>query len=385
MGRPPTAPGTHGHIRKYRDKRGRFIARTLLRLYNGQTVQVEATRNTENEAIAALEERCQKRLQSAKGGTKDITGESKLEELLDRWISQHDVKQRSREIYQAAIDKHIKPGLGQIRLTELTTGTLQYFLEGLTPGTAKTSRAVLSNALGLAVRWDVIARNPMADVKLKRQGKPPVRALTDAEIQEYRDTIEAWIKGAKKGYSRGAGLLEIVDVLIGSGARIGEVLALRWQEVDFEQGTISITGTVAANGERQDTPKTNSSRRTIHITQGAMDAIKRMWEIEKENMEATGATEPLEMVFPSSRDTYRTVTNVSNQLKRARGDSEITAHLFRKTVATRIGDNIGELAASRQLGHSNTTVTEQSYLARPKIQPDYTDTFEAKIHRKPTT
>lgn len=384
MGRPPTAPGTHGHIRKYRDRRGRFIARTLLRLYSGQTVQVEVTRNTESEALAALEGRCQKRLQSAKG-TKDLTGESKLGELLDRWIAQHDVKQRSREIYQAAIDKHIKPGLGQIRLNEITTGALQTFLETLTPGTAQTSKAALSNALRLAVRWDVIPRNPMADVKLRKRPTEPVKALTDAEIQEYRDTIVEWINGAKKGYSRGAGLLEIVDVLIGSGARIGEVLALRWQDVDFEQGTISITGTVTAKGERQSTPKTKSSRRTIHVTQGAMDAIKRMWDTELEDMEATGATEPLEMVFPSSRGTYRTVTNVSNQLKRARGDSEITAHLFRKTVATRIGDSIGDLAASRHLGHKNTAVTEQSYLARPKVQKDYTETFEAKIHRKPTT
>ncbi len=214
--------------------------------------------------------------------------------------------------------------------------------------------------------------NPVRETRLPKREKKEVNALSDAQMEEYRNRIEAWCGGNATGPKRGESLLEIVDVLRGSGARIGELLALRWSDVDLEKGVIAITGTTDERGGRQDKPKTDSSRRVIPVAPIAIQALRRQSEKPyREHFE--------EPVFPSRTGTYRTVTNTENTLAEARGDLKIQPHAFRKTVSTRIETRYGLLAASRYLGHSSTRVTEQAYLAKPAVIPDYTDAFaEAK-------
>ncbi|MGP5242518.1 site-specific integrase [Corynebacterium flavescens] len=184
-------------------------------------------------------------------------------------------------------------------------------------------------------------------------------------MNAYRARLVAWCGGNGMGPARGEGLVEIMDVVRGSGARIGEVLALRWIDVDLEAGTISITGTTDEVGGRKDTPKTSSSRRVIPVASIALDALRRQWDKPyREHMP--------ELVFPTRTGQVRTVRNTETRLRAARGDLDIKPHDFRKTVATRIEQQYGLLAASRYLGHSGTVVTEQAYLAAPAVVPDYT-------------
>lgn len=365
-GRPSTPLGAHGAVRYY-DVDGGVQARTLLRLYNGKTVQVQAKASSKTAASRALEVNCQNRLKG--GEDTEITTTSQLKILLEQWHEQHEVSPSSLRTYRRCIDVHITPQLGDVRLNELTTRRLQHFLDCLSPGVGKTARAVLSSALGLAVRWDVLTHNPMRETKPSKVVKKPVNALTDEEMDEYRAAIEQWVNNVRAGYSRGDGVLEIVDVLRGSGMRIGEVLALRWEDVDLETGTVTTSGTVDNKGGRQDFPKTDSSRRVIHVSARAVKALRRQHGKEYR------AYFP-NIVFPSRSGNFRTVVNVERQLREARGDLEIVPHDFRKTVATRIEQQFGTLAASRHLGHSSTAITENSYLAAPVVQPDFTRAFE---------
>lgn len=366
-GRPATPLGTHGAISKP-EKIGekKYQTSTYLRLYSGKTVRVRATGTSPSAAKRALEQRCAQRLQGDEA--KDLSFTSPLSKLLDEWIRQHDVDPSSLNTYQKCIDLHINPKIGALRLNELATPQLQGFLESLTPGTAKTARAVLGSAIGLAVRWGVMTRNPVRDTKLKKKKQTEVKALTPEEMAAYRNAVKAWCGSNENGTKRGESLLEIVDVFRGSGMRLGEVLGLRWQDVDLEAGTIAVTGQVDRSGGRKDWPKTSSSRRIIPVKQCAIDALRRQWN--KDYRPVMG-----EIVFPTRNGTYRTVSNVNGNLREARGDLKIVPHDFRKTVATMIQRDYDDLAASRYLGHSSTKVTEQSYLARPKQLPDYTDSF----------
>lgn len=176
------------------------------------------------------------------------------------------------------------------------------------------------------------------------------------------------VGGMRTVPSGGEGLVEIMDVVRGSGARFGEVLGLRWSDVDFKERTISITGTTDERGGRKDKPKTDSSRRVIPVAKIALDALER--QFAKPYREQLG-----EPVFPTRAGTYRTVSNTETRLRQARGDLKIVPHDFRKTVSTRIEEKYGVMAASRYLGHSSTTVTEQAYLAAPAVIPDYTAAF----------
>jgi len=366
-GRPATPLGTHGEISEP-EKLGekKYRVSTYLRLYSGKTVRVRATGTSPTAAKRALEARCAERLQGDEA--KDLTFTSPLSKLMDEWLQQHDVSESSRNTYQKCIDLHISPNIGALRLNELTTPRVQTFLESLTPGTAKTARAALGSAVSMAVRWGVMTRNPVRDTKLKKARRTEVRALTDEQIIAYRTAVEQWCGSNANGTKRGESLLEIVDVLRGSGMRIGEVLGLRWQDVDLDAGTVAVTGKVNNKGGRDEWPKTDSSRRIIPVKSCAVEALQRQWE--KDYRPFMG-----DVVFPTRNGTYLTVQNVEGNLRSARGDLKIVPHDFRKTVATKIEQTHGMLAASRYLGHSSTKVTEQAYLAKPRQLPDYTGSF----------
>lgn len=366
-GRPATPLGSHGVIsepEKVGEKRYRVY--TYLRLYNGKTVKVKASGTSPTAARRNVEARCAQRLQSEDNN--ELFSTSKVFQLMKIWLAQHDVSESSKHTYQKCIDLHINEQIGDLRLNELTTPNMQAFLDSLTPGTAKTARAALGSATGMAVRWGVMNRNPIRDTQLKTKRKQEVNALTDAEINDYRTRVEQWCGTNKMGTKRGESLLEIVDVLRGSGMRIGEVLGLTWESIDFEAGTVAVTGQTDNKGGRKEWPKTESSRRVIHVKQCALDALKRQWN--KDYRPIMG-----EVVFPTRNGTYRTVANVEGDLRAARGELTIVPHDFRKTVATRIEEKHGLLAASRYLGHSSTKVTEQAYLARPSVVPDYSKSF----------
>ncbi|CAB0811953.1 tyrosine recombinase XerC [Corynebacterium diphtheriae] len=363
-GRPATPLGTWGEITHTQLPNGKTQASTYLRLHNGKTVRIRATAKSKTAATTQLKQRCQQRLNTQ--DTTQLTHTSTLTELLTTWIKQHDVSERSKHTYTKAINLHITPNIGNIRLNEITTQQLQQFLDTLTPGTAKTSRAVLGSACTLAIQWNIMPRNPVRDTKLRRHEKQPVHALTTEEITQYKANIAKWIGGNGYGPQRGDSLLEIIDVCHGTGARIGEVLGLRWQDVDLDNATMTISGQVDSKGGRKSTLKTKGSYRTIRIAPVALEALKRQWE--KPARQWLG-----EAVFPTRSGTYRTVSNVEGDLREARGDLTITPHNFRKTVATAIEQKYGMLAASRHLGHSSTRVTEQAYLARPEVLPDWTD------------
>lgn len=367
-GRPATPLGTHGEISvPERLASGNIRVSTYLRLLNGNTVRVRATGASAAAAKRNLETRCQQRLQG--DDSTDLSTSSPLQRLLDMWLPRHDVSDRTREIYEQNVRLHIGPNIGSIRLNELTTPRVQVFLDGLTPGTARTARAVLGAAASLAVRWGLMVTNPVRDTQLPKRQKQEVNALTDVQMDDYRARLETWCGGNTDGPKRGEGLLEVMDVIRGSGARIGEVLALRWSDVDLKEGTMVIVGTTDEKGGRKDFPKTGAGRRVIHVAPVALKALERQSrKAYREHFE--------EPVFPTRNGTYRTVRNTETRLREARGDLEIQPHDFRKTVATRIEEQFGMLAASRYLGHASTAVTEQAYLAAPAVVPNYTAAFE---------
>lgn len=373
-GRPATPLGTFGKIHTEKLDNGKWVASCYVKLSNGKRKRPTARGTSENKAISALKVKC-KAIDTTAADTGALTTTSPLSVLMEQWIGRHDVSENTRNTYQSCIDLHISPGIGSIRLNELTTPIVQVFLDGLTPGTAHTARAALSSALGMAVRWGVMPTNVVRDTKLPKKKRRDPYVLTEDEILEYRDRITAWSGGNQYGPARGDGLLEIVDVCIGSAARIGEVLALRWEDVDLDAGTITISGTIDKDtGKRKDWPKTESSRRTITVTTIAVDALRRQWE--KPSREILG-----EPVFPRRTGEWRSVDSVETRLRDARGDGmdHITPHAFRRTAATKIERRFGMLAASRYLGHSSTAVTEQAYVSRPEIIADYTSAFGVEV------
>jgi site-specific recombinase XerC len=145
--------------------------------------------------------------------------------------------------YEYAAERHIAPGLGGLRVHELTVGTVHRFLRSVAehhgPGTAKMCRSVLSGMCGLAARHDALDRNPVRDVDRSTTGRGNIpRSLSAAEARQLRALLTYDAKAVERD------LPDFVAMMLATGLRIGECAALRWEDLDLKAGTVTVRSTV---------------------------------------------------------------------------------------------------------------------------------------------
>ena len=260
-------------------------------------------------------------------------------------------------------------------LMEATTQRIDRFLQSVpVPSGQRTSRVVLNMAFGMASRFDAIPVNPVIDAYRPPRSKPSPRALTVRDVNEIRRRVANWQGEQRLGPPRGHDMLEIIEVFLGTGLRIGEVLALRWQDVsglDSESPALTVEGTVVEPDrgpcERQAYPKTEGSRRTLLLPTFAVAALQRQ--------RARGIPSIEGLIFPTRTGSPRRPSNFRKNWRDIRGDDYawVKPHSFRKTVATEVKRSHGLSAASEVLGHSGVAVTERAYVERVSTAPDVRD------------
>ncbi|MFD4368987.1 tyrosine recombinase XerC [Rhodococcus sp. NPDC058521] len=332
------------------------------------TRRFERFATTGPKAEAALTTYLRDRRRQMGGDT--LTPDSTVEELLTDWLAHADDGSRRPQTigdYRSAVEGHISKGIGSVRIREATVGTLDRYLRGIEgDGIRKRVRTVLMLAFAYAARLDLVEVNPVRDTSTVRARSNGVEVPTIEDVHRYRAAIEEWCGGNRMGPRRGAGLLEVVDVVLGTGLRPGEVLALRLVDVDLEGARLTVAGTVVGN-QRQPTPKTRKGHRTVKLPAFVVDALGR--RLDDPVVELTG------LVFPSGTGTVRSRANLDRQLREARpADLEhITLRALRRLAATTVDHALGVEAASRQLGHSGTAVTERHYIDRPDVGPEVAD------------
>jgi integrase len=241
------------------------------------------------------------------------------------------------------------------------------------------AKTVLKQIMSYAIRHDFYAGgNPVVEVdRLGRRRKKPV-GLNDSEMEEVRQAVRSWRhEPGLPGPRPTNALADVVDVLLGTGARIGEVLAIRLEDVDLSGDVwrIAITGTLVEPRRgpkfRQDFPKNQSSERILPVPRFVVDVLlRRMRESPSNN--GAGA------LFWTKRGTYMQASSVRRSLRAALSDAGldgaevITPHAFRRTVATLLAKELTDGAAATMLGHADVAMTHTAYIERLKEVPDYT-------------
>lgn len=368
MARPPLPLGTWGKITRKEIAPGRWRARAQYRDFDGVTRPVERFGKSGAAAERALVEALRDRAAPARDGLVDR--ETSIETLAKVWIADiaNDGEHSESTIdrYQSAIDVHVLPALGSVRLGEVTVGLLDQFVKARkTPANVKVCRVVLTGMFGLATRHDVFDHNPVRETSKRAAEKKPVRAMTVLEVATLRANVAEWSGANQYGAPRGLDLPEIVDVMVGTGSRIGEVLAVRRCDLDLaaDPPTATVCGTIVGN-RRQEKPKTDSSRRTMILPSFAAAALRRQLARDLPTDE--------DLVFPSRTGGPRSTANVRRQFRDARGDDFewVTPHVFRKTVATALERAADIETASAQLGHSGPAVTRVHYIEKTVVGPD---------------
>lgn len=239
--------------------------------------------------------------------------------------------------------------------------------------TVRNVFGVLRAVLEMAVRDQTIAVNPALAVDRPRiKDQEEAVFLEPSEVKQLLAVARhgAQILGvqgraAKAGQSRFAPLFEL---LVNTGLRRGESLALRWSDVDLDARTVRVRGTLQRmNGELKiGPPKTPKSRRTIPLTVGAVAALKEVRARQREERLAAGALwQTSDYVFTTEQGHLCEPRNVLRALTAAGGRigrSDITVHSLRHTFATTLlVAGVPLKVVSELLGHTSITITGDLY------------------------
>jgi len=365
IGRPPLPVGTIGKIRLYKFPTG-YRARALVRDFDGRTREVERTRPSKGAAERALKEAVRDRTHSSTGA--EITPDTSVKALAEKWASSLDQQSPTTQAsYRNRVLAQIIPGLGGLRVHNLTVGTVDRFLQSVAEqngaAVAKMTRSVLSGMCGLAARHDALTRNPVRDARsIAQPRKSTPKSLTLVQVRQLRALMTYDNRAVDRD------LPEFVSFMLATGMRIGEACAITWDAVDLHAGTVEVRGTVIRlKGQGlvlTSTTKSTAGMRILALPTWCVEALRDRAQ-RQANIRVAHGDDP---VFPSPQRGLRDPSNTNGDLRESLawcGLPWVTSHVFRKTTATLLDEaGLSARAIADQLGHAQPSVTQNVYMGR---------------------
>lgn len=326
------------------------------------------------EADAKLTELKYKRM------TGDLTIPSKItvKDWIEYWLKDCmaiSLKPSPYAQYESMARVHIIPVIGKKKLQALQTSDLQQLYSsklrngrvdgkgGLSPRTIRHIHNVVHGALEQAFKEGKVAKNVSDLVKLPKKTKPEISILSLEQVQEFLDA-------AKSDRLYAAFLLEL-----NTGLRRGEVLGLRWKDIDFNRGKFTVRQTVqrvkVPNGDRKTqiifgTPKTNRSKRSLPLPPEVIKELKaHKARINQERLAAGKAYENKDLVFCNELGQPldpRAFTKKYERMLETAGLEKVTFHSLRHTVAIlAIKNGVPVKTVQDLLGHEDFSTTMNLY------------------------
>jgi len=376
MPRQRMAPGEHGKITE-RESGGIFYATTYVRLNSGKLREREArSGKSAEDARRTLKRRITAEL-AAGEPIGVINHRTTLSELFAAWIptkiAEDGIGERTATLYRDTWRLHGEQQLGALRIAELTTSRADAHLKALPSSAAIYLRIILSGMYSVAVRFDVIAHNPIRETKTTKSERKPARALTAMEFEQVRQAVKVFCEHRGPGPRRGRMLPAFVELLAATGVRPGEVLAIEWPDVDLlaDVPTVTVSGTVVDAGRvagkplhRQDERKGRAPAHTVTLPAFGVRVLAELY----------GVTGPDGAVLKNRDGGLVSLSNIRSSLREALAPHEhlrwVTPHSFRRTTGTVVRDGLGVEAAQHQLGHAQLATTEGHYVQRVTRGPD---------------
>jgi integrase len=376
VARPPLPLETWGKIRRtvvdgkptavayYRDSDG--VTRPMQR--QGAT-GAAAERNL----LAALRDRLTPT-------TEYLTRESTLDQLAAEWVNEIRASKRAgatKERYEATVRAHINKSVGSVRIREATVPRLQRLINVVAktsgPSQARMLGVVITGMFGLAVRFGAAEVNVGKSLLLPSIETAVVRAPTVEEVRTMWKALEQYDQRPTKRSNAMHDLADIGRMLVATGARIGEILALRWSDIDLMAGTVTVSATVTrVRGlgiVRQEFPKSEKSNRLLYMPKFAIAVLTRR------RVDAF-----CEWVFPSAKGALRWPENARYQWEQALEGTTVswmTTKDCRKALGNFIAQQLDSAAAADQLGHASPDVTDKHYVERNLARPDRAEMINA--------
>jgi integrase len=361
MARPQLELGTWGVVSRFRVESGGWAAEVSYRDADGRTRRVQRRGATGAEAERRLRHALSAR--SRGDGASALTADTRLKDAASLWfqsISEEGRAPTTLDAYSDTLRLHVLPALGELRLREITVGVCDRFIQSVKSrrgvGAARHARIVLSGTMGLAARRDAIRTNPVRDVSRLTSNTKQPRALTLDEVIWLRQALATDPTAVRRD------LPAVVDTMLGTGLRIGEIMAVTWDALDLDAAQLEIRGTVVKIKRQpayiQWRTKTKAGYRTVHLPAWLVSELRARPVVENE----------WGVVFPSPLGHLRDRSNTNRHLRQfldPHGYDWVTTHTLRKTTATLLdegGLTVREIAD--QLGHSRVSITQDTYFGR---------------------
>ena len=351
-----------GNIRKRKDGRweGRYTAGHDSE--TGKAIYKNVLGKTQAEVKAKLKAAIQE------AQTLDLSkaGKYTVGEWMEVWFEDYakiKVRPSSHQTYRGYIDNHIRPNIGDIPLEKLTSLDLQKLYKklltkgrverleakgqpkGLSTKTVRNIHQILSSALKLAQEQRIILANPAERCALPKVEHREMKTLPVEQLQSF-------LREARE-----SGVFELYYLELATGLRRGELLGLKWEDIDLDRGDLRVKRQVSRiNGEVVEAPlKTKNAYRTLPLAEDTIDVLK-------EQREKVGSSP---WVFPSPNGGPISPDSVLHMLHRVlkrAGLPRVRFHDLRHTFATlALQNGVDIKTVSGMLGHFSAGFTLDTY------------------------
>lgn len=330
----------------------------------------------------AAEAACAEIIAQYEKGEYNVPKRMTVEQYLKIWLQDYAKRKMRPSTYsirEIIVDRRIIPELGQIELEKLTPMDINKFYrqledEGLTPNYISSIHSILRSALKRAIVWQITNKNIMAGVEAPRVEKTKIKTWSLEEIRTFLDA-------SKDNVCYIAFVLAIF-----TGMRRGEVLGLRWQDIDLDNKKLTVQQSlywIPKEGVIFQEPKTDKSVRTIALSDIVIKELKKQKAKQAQHkLIAKGVyKEEFDLVccWPDGSPVKpRNFLEHFERMIKVADVQRIRFHELRHTHATlllKMGENIK--VVSERLGHSRTSTTSDTYMhVLPDMQQGAADRFE---------
>ena len=351
-----------GNLRKRKDGRweGRYTAGRDPD--TGKAIYKNVLGKTQAEAKAKLKQA----IEEAKGLDASKAGRYTVGEWMEVWFEHYakvKVRPSSHQTYRGYIDNHIKPNIGKIQLEKLTSLELQKFYKrllekgrvnriesrkqskGLSAKTVRNIHQIISSAMQLAREQNLIIGNPAEGCALPRLEHREMKTLPVEQLQSF-------LREAKD-----SGVFELYYLELATGLRRGELLGLKWEDIDLERGDLRVKRQIARiNGEVVEAPlKTKNAYRTLPLAADTIDVL----EAQRKKAGDSPWVFPGPTGGPISPDS---VLHMLHRVLKRAGLPRVRFHDLRHTFATlALQNGVDVKTVSGMLGHFSAGFTLDTY------------------------
>lgn len=294
-------------------------------------------------------------------GTYVRAGKETVAEYEERWLKtkESQIEEGTYRQYSWLVKNHIIPRLGHLQLSKLRADHIQAMYsdleseDAISPQSIGHLHRVLSQTLKNAVQWGLIAKNPAELAKPPKVGRHEFHVWTEAELETFLSVA----KERTRYY---------MIFLLGAatGMRLGEILGLKWSDVDFETGIIQVRR--SGSKRKSTTTKTAASRRPVVMPSYLVEELQSHHEQQQKEIAIQGTRwKKNDLVVPTSVGTQVLQGNIRGLLERLikrAGVTECRFHDLRHLHATLLlTKGVHAKIVQERLGHSSIQVTLDRY------------------------